>query len=448
MAKAKPDEVAIKRVVLFGGQGSNNVFSNTAQAAAEEYVRSTAAGAILLSLCHAVFLDDLSNLSAEAQKLLDLDFADFHNASQLLSPTTRYHNNGVIEAGTLCLYQLLHYLARFNHPLTDSFNEVAECAGFCAGLLPAIVVASSQSSQEFIRFGVEAFRLAIATSCRILLHTRTVFPNEKLHGSWSLMVLGLDHAEIRQKIEDPEGTSPRSTETIRLSAILGPKASALTGLPSELNTLKEHLSAQSKAATAFAHVHAWYHGGDHLRSVADDIIQDVERRRIHLPFFSDLKKPVRSNDTGHLLDPLSETCSSLTTWVVEQIVTRSLDWDKVTFQIKESVSDLLRQDTRGVVEIVSFGPGSRTLLAGHLTTIHDPRLEVSDASAFTIPKHSGGATSTVYPQDGIAIVGVGLNLPKGKGPEELWSSIANGLIAVQEVRLQTPYKLQRSIRIS
>ena len=151
------------RVVLFGGQGSQSLFSPLSAKLTEQVTNSSAAAAILLSRCHAAFLEDISSLYTTVRKTSGIDPIHFHNSKDIITPREQYHTHGVIQATTICLYQLLHYLAeaeRLNASFSSTFCRLLETTGFCSGMIPAIVVASSKTEEEFQRFGVEAFRLA------------------------------------------------------------------------------------------------------------------------------------------------------------------------------------------------------------------------------------------------------------------------------------------------
>lgn len=90
----------------------------------------------------------------------------------------------------------------------------------------------------------------------------------------------------------------------------------------------------------------------------------------------------------------------------------------------------LQDDKNVFLQIDSFGPGSQFLLAGAKSHSDHPRLQVQDLSSFN---SLGKKSHRGVGQEGIAIVGMGLNLPKGKGSEELWQTLSNGMSAIREV---------------
>jgi acyl transferase domain-containing protein len=94
----------------------------------------------------------------------------------------------------------------------------------------------------------------------------------------------------------------------------------------------------------------------------------------------------------------------------------------------ERVTQLLKRQDVGVVRLLSFGPGSDFLFPTFEPP--DPRIEFKDLSPFNVSRNVG-----LSPEDknSIAIVGMSVHLPKGKGVKELWETLSQGLNAVQEI---------------
>ncbi len=150
-------------LMLFEGQKSSFIFSPSAAATAEKDARSASADSILLSRCHAAFLQEIASLDARSQHLLAIDPALFSFPRDLLKPIAQYHTHAVLQATTIYLCQLLHYLAetqRVDEPFENSFDRLRETAGFSSGLLPTTIVARSRSLNDFVTSEIEGFRLA------------------------------------------------------------------------------------------------------------------------------------------------------------------------------------------------------------------------------------------------------------------------------------------------
>lgn len=192
------------RVVLFGGQGSSNIFSTNSSCLAAEDARQSTAGALFVSRCHAAFLEDCLSIEIELRKSINLNLADFHDPKDLITPQQSLHTNPIIQATTLCLYQLLHYLAeieRLDPNLTTLTSHVQETTGICSGLLSAAVVATSKDTMTFISHGIAAFRLAFWTAFRSAVHGSAVEGVTERPKQWSLIVMGLSRDELERKME-------------------------------------------------------------------------------------------------------------------------------------------------------------------------------------------------------------------------------------------------------
>lgn len=192
------------RVILFGGQGSKTVFSPSASSSAKHDIESSAAGAFLLSQCHAAFLEDYQSLEPEAKQSLGINISELRRPEDMITHKTPYQSHGLIQATTICLYQLLHYIADLERSGLDfnSFTEeISEATGFCSGLISASIVASSKNMIELIRFGVEAFRLAFWIGCRTLLETQKINVPCSEEASWSLVIIGLNLPEVEESLK-------------------------------------------------------------------------------------------------------------------------------------------------------------------------------------------------------------------------------------------------------
>jgi hypothetical protein len=115
-------------------------------------------------------------------------------------------------------------------------------------------------------------------------------------------------------------------------------------------------------------------------------------------------------------------------WLVRHLLVHCVDWSRTASKITESVKTLLELDAVTSVKVLSFGPGSGTLLAG--LQPGNSRIKVLDVSPFRAGNRASLPNSH---DDDIAIVGMSVNLPRGKGTEELWKTLSDGLSAVQTI---------------
>ena len=204
---AKPSQRVTEQkntIVLFGGQGSSSLFSDAASTAAEDNSRSCVAAATLASKCHAAFLEEYRSLSPQEQRIIGIDLDRFHRHHDFLVPPRECHRNGLIQSTTICLYQLLQYVAVMDRLTAEKHclsEQILEATGFCSGLIPAAVVASSQTSADMVKWGSEAFRVAFWTACRTILESEKqvgVFTEDE---TWSLVILGLTRLQVEEHLQ-------------------------------------------------------------------------------------------------------------------------------------------------------------------------------------------------------------------------------------------------------
>lgn len=272
-----------RRFVLFGGQGSPTVFSDRTAATAEEDANSSSACSILLSKCHAAFLEDIASLDGRSQNLLAIDSSEFSCPRHLLKPPAPYHTHAVIQATTLYLCQVLHYLAESlrqypNQSFQEVFDGLQETAGFSSGLLPATVVARSRSVDDFLANGVRGFRFAFWTAYHSRAWSReaearaddvTSGDDPSSETTCSLVIRGLTPDQVEERLFRYAATknAPQSRQ-LQISAISSQTVVSVSGPRGELSNFRAH--AVKNVSTAFAHIHGWYHGGDRLEAAVPE----------------------------------------------------------------------------------------------------------------------------------------------------------------------------------
>lgn len=194
-----------KKIILFGGQGSLHLFSSQSAFTAAADAKSSTAAAILLSRCHAVFLEDLHAIGATKSKVFGNYSKLFVTPESLLSPDASFHDNPIIQGTTIALQQLLRYLQHATESASSYetlWDEIQEVAGFCSGVLPAAVVCVSRSVEEFIEHAVEAFRLALWTGYRSAVYCEQLLGRQWKDLPWSMVIYGLDRDEVSARLED------------------------------------------------------------------------------------------------------------------------------------------------------------------------------------------------------------------------------------------------------
>lgn len=428
-------------MILFGGQGSLTIFSPHTAAAVEEDARSTSA-ALLLSRCHATFLEEIASLDIESRKLLGVDTAHFTSPRELLVPNAQYHTHPILQATTVFFCQTLHYLAQtqqLHGTFEESFREITETAGFSSGLLPAAVVARSSTSDDFVVSATAAFRLAFWTACRSYLWTLQLEKDDSnlaeadSDATLSLVIRGeafLDtEGRLAQHVSNhhAEPSSGHSPRRLHISAKLNSNIVSISGPKADLCAFRRQIPPP--LTTTFAHVHGWYHGGDQLEPVVQQVLEDCRRRSISFPHCPTPAKPIRSTMDGTLFDSSTVSEEEFLLWLARHLLVHCVDWCKTSHAILAHVRELRKLEPDVAVKIISFGPSSSSLLSG--IDLPESGVEMMDLSPFKTTGVRTGLSSDY--QDSIAIVGMSVNLPAGKGTEQLWETLSQGLSAVKEI---------------
>ena len=194
-----------RKVVLFGGQGSQHLFSPQSASTAIADARSSSAAAILLSRCHAVFLEDLRTIGSAKSKVFGDHSKLFVSPESLLCPDATFHDSPIIQSTTIALQQLLRYLSYATQSASsyaDLWDQIQEAAGFCSGILPAAVVCASSSVEDYIEHAVQVFRLALWTGYRSAVYCEQLLGRPWKDLPWSLVTFGLDKDEVSARLEN------------------------------------------------------------------------------------------------------------------------------------------------------------------------------------------------------------------------------------------------------
>ncbi|KAL8861117.1 MAG: hypothetical protein Q9178_002331 [Gyalolechia marmorata] len=427
---AKLESLRRNQVVLFGGHGSSTLFSSVASKRARQDSQSSAACSIFLSRCHAAFLEDCLRLGEDSGHILNQELRTiFQDIDNFLTPPASVQSNAVVQAVTICLYQLLRYIAEADGPgsrLDPTGRHILEAVGICSGLLPSAVVATSQSTQELIENGVAACRLAFYVAYRSTLHGHMYESPDEESRSSTLIVTGITQEEIEQK--EISFCAQYKRQLIRKSAVLGENTFSVTGPHEDLRSFHEWLGPAAKCKFAF--VNAWYHGGQQLQGVAEAVMQDIKEQHIQFPEFSALVHQLRSAHEGSLANEEKSSPNGLARWVVWHMLVHSFDWPKTAKAVVSMLAPGIASQEDFRPQLLSFGPSSHWLLGEFRSQAAFSRFDGIDLSSF----HASGAIKPqVSHEKDIAIVGMGVHLPNGHGPGELWDSLFNGTVAVSEI---------------
>ncbi|KAI1373465.1 hypothetical protein F4677DRAFT_448294 [Hypoxylon crocopeplum] len=405
---------------LFGGQGWSGLFQDRSVAVAKGDVCASPYTRELLDKCHKCLIKDASSLYAEGIEDVAQLFSIFPIPDSLLDPPEQCHSQPVIQGTTLCLFQLLRYLSRVSDvsAYQEVFGRLYGTAGFCSGILPSIVVASSPTIEAFVDNGVQAFRAVFWLGFRAGEYSRRILGVlDTDHSPWTYSLSGLSQARVTQLVS--AFNSEAKTELhISIAGILRDSNITVTGSGSALKRFLSQLPTTCVARPV--HVNALYHGGERMAPLVGTILNDFQKHKVTLPSFNDLRKVVFSSFDGSKLSNIEfpESPNSLARHVLEMILVKHCDWTSVLRSI-----DIDQQKWVAVV----YGPSPNLLVPPSFVSSKRTldRLDVSHENA-EVQLLSNYRQS----EDDIAIVGVGLDLPNGSDLDGFWESLKNGVNCV------------------
>ena len=193
------DAADMSRIFVFAGLGSNTLFSEQVLAQVLED-SSTLEGRLLLQACHGIFKTVFAFENRKDTFPRNIDLEDFLTPESLIQPAAHYRKNSIIQHVYLYLAQLLRYI-RFSK---DSHSKILGSAGFCAGLLPSAVIATTRNISELLSRGQDFFFVALHLGIRTeaykqaLVRTETCSPNLP----WSIIVDGLSAQQAQELLQE------------------------------------------------------------------------------------------------------------------------------------------------------------------------------------------------------------------------------------------------------
>ena len=197
------------KVALLGGQGCPTLFSSRAAEKAVENLKSSPLAGILLSRCHAAYLNELLLTSSDNTLQFSNEFLAQRELQAFLNPPPSLQSHPVVQGTTLCVHQLLEYLA-CNGPSSNQVNttwptNTSEVVGFCSGVLPAVVIASCATVEEYFEASVQAVRIAFHLGRRVAEFCKgRLGRNWREQGSWAVAAIqkDIDVGSLRELIDD------------------------------------------------------------------------------------------------------------------------------------------------------------------------------------------------------------------------------------------------------
>ncbi|KAJ3497537.1 hypothetical protein NLG97_g1826 [Lecanicillium saksenae] len=408
---------------VFSGLGSGSVFSEDNLRRAEENALSPEC-AVVIQSCHRTFREQISDaisLQILSKKSIDLD--DFNEPETLIRPISKYHQNVVIQHTSLYLHHILAYITT-----SRELGTPIGAAGFCTGLLPAVVAATSQSSIiALISQSHNFFQLALWIGIRSEqfrvnhLAGNSHNANETALAPCSYVLEGVSEevaAELLRK--------NNMDNEVFVSAVLSPTRVTVSGIPSSISTfIAQHLPANCR--TTSAAVYSLYHH-DSLLGVRDLVIADLERQGNLLDIKLDVSVPILSTESGEpMLFSSTSTLREVSGTILELIFLKKVQWTK----LQQGIVSQLQNTLLRPIKIANYGPGLGMSTSAFPQGQEDD-VEIIDASKI-VSRSSSKAAPSRLAWDDIAIVGMAVELPGASDANTLWQQLVNGFQACSEI---------------
>jgi hypothetical protein len=188
-------------VLLFAGQGSNSHWkAPEAATTARQLLQPKHAQIfdLLLSTCRDAFTSELESATAEERSIFP---KMLENPECLLFPPSENHSHPLLETVSLYMHQILELILYESQP--NGKRCVAEVAGICTGILPAILAASfgSFDSVAFITTAVEGFRVAFWIGMRASIYARSIERDNWQRTSCLLTVFGSNTQKVQEVLD-------------------------------------------------------------------------------------------------------------------------------------------------------------------------------------------------------------------------------------------------------
>ncbi|OJJ38079.1 hypothetical protein ASPWEDRAFT_148134 [Aspergillus wentii DTO 134E9] len=297
-----------------------------------------------------------------------------------------------------------------------SLPLVQDVQGFCVGFLAAIVVACSQTHEDF---QILAFRTVCLAVCVGALvdwdeHQRSN-PQDR---AVSVAVRWKGTAQY-DEIEDAIG----SQDGAYVSCITGPTSLTVTIPQKYAASFVSTLSDLGISAKGIS-LRGRFHHQDHTNAVSR-VLRLVERdERFQLPFANSLTLPLRSSVDGQRI-----INGALHRIALESILLKPSQWFQ-TVQETSSAWEMCNKRV-GFITIGSEMPIPPSLIRHHLLPEAPSILNANTNSTEQIPITGTPLTDeTNADESGIAVIGMACRYPEADSIDELWEIIVRGRPAV------------------
>ncbi|EKG13586.1 Beta-ketoacyl synthase, partial [Macrophomina phaseolina MS6] len=284
--------------------------------------------------------------------------------------------------------------------------------GYCGGILPAVAVACAGDEDEIIQQACVALRVAFA----IGVASDFGDDDESIIGPSTIVARIKRPGQLEELLAKFPGTYHSANTDARTVSIVGP---VLT-----LKALSDHAKTMGLFVQGI-HLRGKVHNPEN-RELANRIGLFCENHPgFRLPRADRLRVPLRSNITGQ---PLVGD-ESLTIDCVQTILAARCEWHTV---MKGIAKDLQASHVVSHT-FASFGIGDVIPMAPfNAAGLRINKLDVRSIVEASLPQSIPQANYE-YPDDAVAIIGVGCRVPGANSLEELWELLARGESTCQEV---------------
>jgi hypothetical protein len=182
-------------IIVFSGQGSSLTFVKT------RTLSSSAIASQFVEACHEIMLTDFQRLSPTERLDVDKIFRLFPSPSNLIDPPVQ--NHPLVQGILLYIHQILDFIS-YAEESKNYKTSISETAGFCSGILPAVIVSLSScpNSTDFVKIATTGFRIALWISLRVGILCDRLTDGDITDHPWSMTICGLSVPEVETVLTD------------------------------------------------------------------------------------------------------------------------------------------------------------------------------------------------------------------------------------------------------
>ncbi|TDL16946.1 ketoacyl-synt-domain-containing protein, partial [Rickenella mellea] len=401
-------------VVVFDGQGSVPAVPNDD----------------CLSPLAITFLHEARNTLTRLQALAPDDEHVLSHLKDMLSasiPTSdpRLLLNPIIAIPNLYVLQVLRYMIAIENDenlLVDP--DVLGIVGYSSGILPALLVATSESRSELLSNALQLLTAAFWLGYHCQIYRQNGLSDipaydPDVEEPWSIVLF--DHSQ-EEATELVDGFNHNSRgQTLYITAVTDTSSVSVSGLPSALQSFRSGLPMS--IPTRPLRIYTLYHAPTLRDSVKPAVLASLAQ---HTSYAISLRliRPLYSSASGNVL-PIDSTSDDLINAVLDMILVEPVRFDLVT----SNIATLASASEAKRVSIANFGELGRLLKRALTDLIPDSTVSISvnDLSSPTILR------PRVEKNVPIAIVGQAFKFPGANNEEELWNILEQGLNTVSEI---------------